>query len=129
MRHSISLIVLVMILFFASCAPIELARVDQGAELAITATEQGDMLINSELGILIPPQIAAILKLAGAGIVAAALSWQEFRRRTANTAITEIVRGVESLKYEGQGVSIPSAMNTAQGDSTKKIVKQVRATL
>ncbi|MBW8035862.1 MAG: hypothetical protein FVQ79_09580 [Planctomycetes bacterium] len=129
MKMEVKIIIISVFAFFAGCAPLDLSRVDQGAELAITATEQGEMVINSQLGVLIPPQIAVVLKLAGAAVVAAALSWQEFRRRTANTAITEIVRGVEDLKHAGQGDRVSNAMNAEQGDSTKKLVKLVRAAL
>ena len=128
MRKPGYLIVLTMMLFFGSCTPIELARVDQGSRLAIQAAEQGGQVLSSPIGLLIPPPITAGLKLAMAGLVAAAMGWQEFRRRTAKQGIAEIVKGVEVIKNDS-GDGVKNAMDLTQSQPTKRLVAQARAAL
>lgn len=118
-------IVSVFAFFWAGCAPIELARVDQGAELAIQAAEQSGRVLSSPIGLLIPPPITAGLKLAMAGLVAAAMGWQEFRRRTATQAVGEIVRGIELLA-DGTASAAKDKQRLVQSKATSQLVRKAK---
>lgn len=114
------------ILYVGGCAEQNLATADKIIADANTVADALGAVPGSPVGALLPPQVAAILKLLGLGGAVAFSTWQEIRRRGLLTAGKVIVRAVESTD-EQTAARVKVAVETEARKANAE--PQVRATV
>ncbi|GAH80294.1 unnamed protein product [marine sediment metagenome] len=88
----------VVLLSVISCTEQQMQQVDEIADVVQDVTEGGEAVLESPAGDLISDNLRSILETVGFVAMSLILGWREWRGKQANTAVKEIVTGIEVSK-------------------------------
>jgi hypothetical protein len=131
MRNLLFMIFLTLTLLLAivGCSEEQRQRVDKLTSAVESVTQSGQAFMESPAGQIVPIEIRSIVEICGAVAMGLVVAWRDYRRKQAQTALEEIVTGVEIAKQKSDDVSdaIKDAQNITQSAKTTELVAQARA--
>ena len=110
------------------CTEKQMQQADQIADTVEDVTEGGQAILESPAGAYIPPEARLALEIGGALAMGLVIAWRDWRRKQAQTAVKEIVSGIEIAKNDSESTktAIKDAQKIVQSSKTTELVSKAR---